>query len=73
MSNFEDRLTAAQDKLAAELDDGIAAASSAVTCEGSDSCIDCGKPISAARRIVAPFARRCIECQELVEAEKYHR
>lgn len=73
MSNFDERLIAAQDKLAAELDDGIAAASSAVAGKGAETCLDCNKPIPVARRVVAPWAVRCIECQELLEAEKYHR
>ena len=73
MSNFEDRLAAAQDKLAAELHEEVTAASSAVSGAGSNTCQDCDRPIPKARRIAAPFAVRCVECQELLEAEKYHR
>ena len=30
-------------------------------------CVDCGKPIAAARLAVSPAARRCIACQQRVE------
>lgn len=59
MSNFEARLAASQEVLDAA--------------RGSELCTECGRPIPAARRAVAPFARRCVECQELLAAEKYHK
>jgi RNA polymerase-binding transcription factor DksA len=31
---------------------------------GEPDCIDCGQGISARRRKVAPFARRCLRCQQ---------
>lgn len=73
MSNFEERLAARQAALDAALDDGIAAAGKAVSGNGSDACVECGRAIPAARRMVAPFATRCVGCQELIEAERYHR
>lgn len=56
-----------------ERDAGIADAAVALKQTGSDICIECDVPISRERRLAAPFARRCIECQTLHEAEKYHR
>lgn len=35
--------------------------------EGAEICVDCDEPIEAERRKVAPFARRCIICQEVME------
>lgn len=32
-------------------------------------CIDCGSPIGAARLNLVPWAARCVDCQESVEAE----
>ena len=40
----------------------------AVPADGSyGQCVDCGKPIAAARLAVSPAARRCIACQQRVE------
>jgi len=33
----------------------------------STECIDCGEPIPQARRQAAPWAKRCVYCQELTE------
>lgn len=30
-------------------------------------CLECGEPISPARREAAPYATRCVECQSYVE------
>lgn len=73
MSNFEERLAASQELIDAAVEDEIADAAAAVSVHGRDTCAECGAMISPARRIAAPFAVRCIECQELLEAEKYHR
>lgn len=72
MSNFEDRLAASQELINAALEDEIADAAAAISVRGRDTCAECGAAISAARRIAAPFAVRCIECQELLETERYH-
>lgn len=53
-----------------ERDAGIAVAAIALKQPGSTECIDCGDPISTKRRLAAPFACRCIDCQTLFEAEK---
>jgi phage/conjugal plasmid C-4 type zinc finger TraR family protein len=51
----------------------IAEAHAALMTRGTTECIDCGREIEKARRAALPAARRCIECQGLIEAEKYHR
>ncbi|CAD7055379.1 molecular chaperone DnaK [Pseudorhizobium halotolerans] len=51
----------------------IADAAHAVKQKGSVICCDCDRPIPEARRLAAPFARRCIQCQTIHEEEKYHR
>lgn len=56
-----------------ERDAGVADAGIALKQTGSTICIDCGAPISHERRLAAPFARRCIDCQTSHEAEKHHR
>jgi DnaK suppressor protein len=33
-------------------------------------CVDCGKPIRHARLVVYPTAKRCIACQEALEARQ---
>ncbi|MBB3947233.1 phage/conjugal plasmid C-4 type zinc finger TraR family protein [Rhizobium skierniewicense] len=56
-----------------ERETSIAAASAAVSVRGALICQDCPSKISDERRAAAPFARRCIECQEFHEMEKRHR
>jgi len=46
--------------------------SASIAQKGSKICIDCDEPIPAKRREIAPFARRCIECQNDVEAQNKH-
>lgn len=52
-----------------ERDALIAVASVSVRAHGADACVECGCVIPKARRIAAPFALRCIECQEAIERE----
>lgn len=54
-------------KVALERDSQIGRATAAVTGRGSEDCVQCGYPIPAARRAAAPFAERCVECQEAKE------
>lgn len=37
--------------------------------DGTEDCIDCGRPIPVARRRACPSATRCITCQETTERE----
>jgi phage/conjugal plasmid C-4 type zinc finger TraR family protein len=46
----------------------IARAAANVKSAGSDCCVDCGRPIPRERRLAAPFARRCFDCQ--IEMER---
>ena len=46
-----------------ERDRSTRAVRAAVTHQGNADCIDCGEPISKARRRAAPFAERCLACQ----------
>lgn len=39
----------------------------AMSAEGRTHCEDCGREIEAARRAAAPFAVRCLECQQSTE------
>lgn len=48
----------------AERDAGAARVSAVVAGRGSPTCHDCGDAIEEARRKAAPFATRCIECQQ---------
>ncbi len=56
-----------------ERDALIAEAIAALEQPGTKECVDCGHAIPGRRLAVAPFARRCIECQKIHEQEKYHR
>lgn len=56
-----------------ERDALVADAHAAVRAPGSDVCVECERPIPGDRRRAAPFATRCIECQEMLEAEKFQR
>lgn len=56
-----------------ERETSIAAASAAVSLRGRMICQDCPSKISDERRAAAPFARRCIECQETYELEHRHK
>jgi len=51
----------------------VADAQARVSRAGTDVCIDCGDPIPVDRKIAAPFARRCFECQKVHEEEKQRR
>lgn len=53
-----------------ERSEGVKTASLAVSQTGCDQCADCGDDIPTERRKAAPFARRCITCQQTFENEK---
>lgn len=67
--NAEEMLLQAEQRVEAERDRAIAAASAAVAAPGVEICVDCGAAIPPARRVVAPWAKRCVECQEIYEAK----
>ncbi|MDO5643629.1 MAG: TraR/DksA C4-type zinc finger protein [Paracoccus sp. (in: a-proteobacteria)] len=53
----------------AERDAGAGRAIAAVASRGSAICHDCGEHIEPARRKAAPFATRCLNCQQHSERE----
>lgn len=68
--NAEDLLLQAEERIAAERERSIAAASAAVSAPGVENCIECGAAIPLERRVAAPWATRCFECQGFYEAER---
>lgn len=52
--------------------DAIAAARSQVAAQGSESCEDCEELIPMERRLAAPFAVRCLDCQAANELARHH-
>lgn len=73
MNGEERQFELAELRTAQERDAAIAEAISQVSRTGSDDCVDCGEPIPVDRKIAAPFARRCLDCQMFHEEEKLHR
>lgn len=49
---------------------GVAAVQALLQGAGSDECQDCGCEIPAARRAAAPWAVRCIHCQQIEDGRK---
>lgn len=68
--NNEELMQQAAERIEAERHRSIAVASAAVAVSGTEICLDCGATIPPERRLVAPWAKRCIECQEFFEAER---
>ncbi len=54
----------AEARVAAERDQAVGKARAAVEQEGTYICEDCGEQIDSARLHAAPFARRCVTCQQ---------
>jgi phage/conjugal plasmid C-4 type zinc finger TraR family protein len=57
----------AEAKVALERDLKLGAVKALVGGTGAADCKDCGSEIPAARRAAAPWAKRCITCQEAFE------
>ncbi len=51
----------------AERDSAVRRACSTVASDGREDCVDCGEVLNPARRAAAPFAVRCLECQQANE------
>lgn len=49
---------------------GVAAVRSLIQGPGADDCEDCGEDIPKARRLAAPWAVCCVECQQLREVSR---
>lgn len=60
----------AEERVARERDLKLDSASRLVAGHGQQSCKDCGSDIPAERRSAAPFAVRCIECQQKFERKR---
>jgi len=63
----ERELERSEERVAQERAAAIRRARSAVEADGAEDCIDCGRPIPPERREVAPFAERCVPCQQIAE------
>ena len=59
----------AEHRVAEERDAGVKSIRAEVASAGAFECIDCDRKIPEARRLAAPFAKRCIRCQEIHEHE----
>lgn len=53
-----------------ERDAGIAAVQRTLAQNGTGFCVRCGDDIEPERRAAMPSARRCVECQTLIERGK---
>lgn len=69
MTNTEAMFEAAEQNSSRERSTMIAAAQAVVCRAGTETCVDCDAVIPAARRAVAPFAVRCVDCQKSHERE----
>lgn len=68
MNDFFERDYELAERLAeAERDAAVSRAVAGVTGVGSVLCIDCGEVIETARRAAAPWAVRCLHCQQEFE------
>lgn len=57
----------------AERDAAVSRAVATISGLGRQSCIDCGHAIEPARRAAAPWAVRCIPCQQAFERAEMRR
>lgn len=53
-----------------ERDAGIAAVQRTLAQHGTGYCVRCGDNIEPERRAAMPSARRCVDCQTLIERER---
>ncbi|WP_422371330.1 TraR/DksA C4-type zinc finger protein [Hoeflea sp.] len=67
MSGTDFMIEQAEARVALERDLKLGAVTALVGGAGSPECRDCGSEIPQARRAAAPWAERCITCQETFE------
>jgi phage/conjugal plasmid C-4 type zinc finger TraR family protein len=67
MSGTDFMIEQAEARVAIETGHKVEAVSGLLSQPGLKVCADCDEPISEARRLAAPFARRCFECQSARE------
>jgi len=60
----------AEERVARERDLKLEQATRLVARSGRKDCRDCGSAIPEERRNAAPFAQRCIECQQAFERNR---
>lgn len=70
MSATDFMIEQAEMRVAQEREVRIGAVAALVAGTGCTDCKDCGFDIPPERRSAAPFAERCIECQEIFERGK---
>ena len=70
MSNADFMIEQAEERVAQERDQKLADAARLVAEQGQIDCADCGFEIPAKRRGAAPFAKRCLECQQAFERNR---
>ncbi len=68
MTRLTDLLDIASELEESERAYGAAMVRAALQAQGADECRDCGDIIPDDRRKAAPWAVRCIYCQEVLEA-----
>lgn len=52
--------------------EAIAAAHRVIEAQGRADCEECDTPIPHERRLAAPFATRCLDCQQAQELAQHH-
>lgn len=67
---MSDPLDQAEALSRAERDAGVQRLTAALQEAGSLECADCGDALSAARKAAAPWATRCVACQQKQEMAK---
>lgn len=67
MTRPADQLDIASELEESERANGVAIVRTALESQGADECHDCGDTIPEARRKAAPWAVRCVYCQEVSE------
>lgn len=67
MTRPADQLDIASDLEESERAHGTAMVRAALQAHGADECHECGDTIPADRRKAAPWATRCVYCQEVSE------
>jgi phage/conjugal plasmid C-4 type zinc finger TraR family protein len=69
MKGGEFAIELAQHRVAQERDAGLARVAAIVNRQGELECQTCGVDIPLTRRVAAPFAVRCVDCQNKHEKQ----
>lgn len=60
----------AENAVRAEQDRSVQQVTQSLRATGCAECVDCGDEIEPARRAAAPFAVRCVTCQQMTERRR---